>query len=195
MNSTKKGMFILFINNRLVECPPLKRACEYIYGQYLPKNTHPFIYLAIVIQPHNVDVNVHPTKREVHFLHEELGNKYLSLINFYTYIYVNVVVETITTQMDLLLKNGNHSRMFSVQPIASILSVQSTKTAKRASSDDESQHSSSEDPNNQSPKHKNSATSSTQRSTRKVPTTPSTPSLVQLNLSKTKTKTYHSNKV
>ena len=43
----------------------LKRAIENVYGAYLPKNTHPFVYLSIAIEPANVDVNVHPTKREV----------------------------------------------------------------------------------------------------------------------------------
>ncbi|RHY97245.1 hypothetical protein DYB35_006167 [Aphanomyces astaci] len=68
---TKKSTFIVFINNRLVECPALRRACEYTYAHYLPKHTHPFVYLALAIPPSHVDVNVHPTKREVHFLHEE----------------------------------------------------------------------------------------------------------------------------
>ncbi|TDL24592.1 DNA mismatch repair protein MutL [Rickenella mellea] len=67
----KKMVFLLFINHRLVESPRLKRALENVYANILPKGTFPFIYLSISLPPHLVDPNVHPTKREVHFLHEE----------------------------------------------------------------------------------------------------------------------------
>ncbi|XP_074055202.1 DNA mismatch repair protein Mlh1 isoform X2 [Macrotis lagotis] len=69
--SVKKCIFLLFINHRLVESTALKKAVESVYAAYLPKNMHPFLYLSLEIAPQNVDVNVHPTKHEVHFLHED----------------------------------------------------------------------------------------------------------------------------
>ncbi|KAH3719211.1 hypothetical protein DPMN_062043, partial [Dreissena polymorpha] len=67
----KKGTFLLFINHRLVESSALKKAIDLVYQAYLPKHTHPFLYLNLEISPQNVDVNVHPTKHEVRFLHED----------------------------------------------------------------------------------------------------------------------------
>jgi DNA mismatch repair protein MLH1 len=64
----KKFVFILFINNRLVESTSLRSAIDSVYSKYLPKLTHPFVYLALDIAAHSIDVNVHPTKREVRFL-------------------------------------------------------------------------------------------------------------------------------
>lgn len=44
---------------------------DQVYSIYLAKGSHPFIYLNLKLDPLNVDVNVHPTKHEVHFLHED----------------------------------------------------------------------------------------------------------------------------
>ena len=52
-------------------CDPLRRALNSVYSNYLPKGNRPFIYLGIVIDPAAVDVNVHPTKREVRFLSQD----------------------------------------------------------------------------------------------------------------------------
>ncbi|KAI0264750.1 DNA mismatch repair protein MutL [Gloeopeniophorella convolvens] len=68
---SKKMVFLLFINHRLVESSRIKRAIEACYTSILPKGTSPFVYLSIQLDPTTVDVNVHPTKREVHFLDEE----------------------------------------------------------------------------------------------------------------------------
>ncbi|KAJ2721073.1 DNA mismatch repair protein [Coemansia sp. Benny D115] len=66
-----KAVFLLFINHRLVDHTPIKRAIESLYSSVLPKASKPFVYLDLRIKPENVDVNVHPTKREVRFLNED----------------------------------------------------------------------------------------------------------------------------
>ncbi|KAI5785543.1 hypothetical protein DFH27DRAFT_575955 [Peziza echinospora] len=69
--SVKKTTLLLFINHRSVESSLIKKSVEATYAAFLPKGGHPFVYLSIEIEPHRVDVNVHPTKREVNFLHED----------------------------------------------------------------------------------------------------------------------------
>jgi len=69
--SVKKLQFLLFINHRLVDSSAMRKAIEALYEAYIPKNSHPFVYMSLEIAPSNVDVNVHPTKHEVHFLHED----------------------------------------------------------------------------------------------------------------------------
>ncbi|KAI1327508.1 histidine kinase-like ATPase [Xylariaceae sp. FL0255] len=67
----KRTTLLLFINNRSVESANIKKAVEQTYSTFLPKSGHPFIYLSIEIDPQRVDVNIHPTKREVNFLNED----------------------------------------------------------------------------------------------------------------------------
>lgn len=67
----KKTTLLLFINNRSVESSNIKKAVEQTYSAFLPKSGHPFVYLSLEIDPQRVDVNVHPTKREVNFLNED----------------------------------------------------------------------------------------------------------------------------
>ncbi|KGO35882.1 DNA mismatch repair protein, C-terminal [Penicillium expansum] len=67
----KKTVILLFINHRAVESTAVKRAIEQTYSAFLPKGGHPFVYLDLEIEPSRVDVNVHPTKREVNFLNED----------------------------------------------------------------------------------------------------------------------------
>lgn len=67
----KKTTILLFINHRSVESSAIKKALEQTYATFLPKGGHPFVYLSLDIDPQRVDVNVHPTKREVNFLNED----------------------------------------------------------------------------------------------------------------------------
>ncbi|KAI9175660.1 DNA mismatch repair protein Mlh1 [Blastocladiella emersonii ATCC 22665] len=69
--ATKKLTLLLFINHRLVESATIKRALDRVFEPHLPKGMHPWIYVALDLPPHTVDVNVHPTKKEVHFMHQD----------------------------------------------------------------------------------------------------------------------------
>ncbi|KAF2019926.1 DNA mismatch repair protein MutL [Aaosphaeria arxii CBS 175.79] len=69
--SAKRTTMMLFINHRSVESQVIKKSIEQTYATFLPKGGHPFVYLSLDIDPQRVDVNVHPTKREVHFLNED----------------------------------------------------------------------------------------------------------------------------
>ncbi|XP_063306698.1 DNA mismatch repair protein Mlh1 isoform X1 [Pelobates fuscus] len=117
--SMKKCIFLLFINARLVESSSLKKAIETVYAAYLPKNTHPFLYLSLDIVPQNVDVNVHPTKHEVHFLHEDS------------------IIEKVQQHIESKLLGSNSSRLYFTQtllPGASISASEVTKPASGSSS-------------------------------------------------------------
>ena len=57
----------LFINNRPVKDKILNIALKVAYRDYLANNRHPLSVLFIKVDPHFVDVNVHPAKSEVRF--------------------------------------------------------------------------------------------------------------------------------
>jgi DNA mismatch repair protein MutL len=57
----------LFVNRRPVRNAALLHAVAEGYGSFLPKGHHPRFVLFLDIDPDRVDVNVHPTKREVRF--------------------------------------------------------------------------------------------------------------------------------
>jgi len=61
----KRASLILFVNDRLVECPPLKKLVAEIMG------SPSVLYLSICIPPTHVDVNVHPTKKQVTLLYQD----------------------------------------------------------------------------------------------------------------------------
>ena len=69
--NAKRIALLLFINHRLIESTNVKKAVEQTYQLFLPKGGKPFLYMDLEIDPGRVDVNVHPTKREVNFLNED----------------------------------------------------------------------------------------------------------------------------
>lgn len=63
-NSTQQ---YLFVNGRPVKDKQLTGAVRGAYMDFLARNRHPMCVLFITLDPHKVDVNVHPAKAEVRF--------------------------------------------------------------------------------------------------------------------------------
>ncbi|KAL8717146.1 MAG: hypothetical protein Q9225_005588 [Loekoesia sp. 1 TL-2023] len=95
----KKTMILLFINHRSVESTAIRKAIEQTYSNFLPKGGHPFLYLSLDIDPQRVDVNVHPTKREVNFLNED------------------EIIESICSEIRVKLSSVDTSRTFTTQSL------------------------------------------------------------------------------
>ncbi|MFL6276301.1 MAG: DNA mismatch repair endonuclease MutL [Blastocatellia bacterium] len=60
----------LFVNRRFVRDQLIGRAISEAYRSMMPSGTYPAVVLFIDVPPPEVDVNVHPAKTEVRFLHE-----------------------------------------------------------------------------------------------------------------------------
>lgn len=61
-----------FINSRPVDCKAAFLALKDAYAQFVPKGRYPAAFLFLDMNPRDVDVNVHPAKREVR-LKDEFG--------------------------------------------------------------------------------------------------------------------------
>lgn len=64
--SSKKG-YHLFINSRVVKCPVFQKSIDTAYKNLIGFGKYPFVVLNLEISPSEVDVNVHPTKKEVRY--------------------------------------------------------------------------------------------------------------------------------
>lgn len=64
--SSKKD-YHLYINSRSVKCPVIQKAIDMTYRTLIANGKYPFVVLNLEIPPHDVDVNVHPTKKEVRY--------------------------------------------------------------------------------------------------------------------------------
>ncbi len=64
--SSKKS-YHMYINSRGVKCPVFQKAIDTVYKNLTANNKYPLVVLNLEIPPHDVDVNVHPTKKEVRY--------------------------------------------------------------------------------------------------------------------------------
>ncbi|MDH5427138.1 MAG: DNA mismatch repair endonuclease MutL [Nitrospirota bacterium] len=62
----------IFVNGRPIKNTTITHAIYEGYGSFLPKGKHPHFILCIQLDSQTLDINVHPTKREVRFSHPEV---------------------------------------------------------------------------------------------------------------------------
>lgn len=100
--------------DRYVDCSSLKRALEAFYATLLAKGSYPFVYLSLEIDPTKIDVNVHPTKKEVAFEDED------------------EVVQLVCEKLAEVLEKQGESRSYKVQVRSTGLARFSFKPADEA---------------------------------------------------------------
>ncbi|HHF4074442.1 DNA mismatch repair endonuclease MutL [Haemophilus influenzae] len=74
---TQNDLSYCYINGRMVRDKVINHAIRKAYAQYLPSDAYPAFVLFIDLNPHDVDVNVHPTKHEVRFHQQRLIHDFI----------------------------------------------------------------------------------------------------------------------
>ncbi len=61
------GNQFFFVNGRYFRSPYMHKAVMKAYGEFMPEGLTPSYFIFLDVDPHSVDVNIHPTKAEVKF--------------------------------------------------------------------------------------------------------------------------------
>jgi DNA mismatch repair protein MutL len=62
----RKGILTI-VNKRAVRCPLTLKALDYAYSDLIPRGRYPLAVVKIELDPSQVDVNIHPTKKELKY--------------------------------------------------------------------------------------------------------------------------------
>ncbi|MCX5799880.1 MAG: DNA mismatch repair endonuclease MutL [Candidatus Eisenbacteria bacterium] len=72
LSRTSSEHQLFFVNRRWIASPTLIFALREAYAELLPRERYPLCIILLSLAPDRVDVNIHPTKREVRFMDESL---------------------------------------------------------------------------------------------------------------------------
>ncbi len=141
--SSKKDYHI-FVNSRTVKCPVFMKAIDMAYKNMIPNGKYPFVVLNLELPLDEVDINVHPTKKEVkyrnpnqifNFIRASLDNSLSNIVrintpqisepepkDFQTNMVVNSDIQNLfasneETEKIELPKNENNFTKFIKEPI------------------------------------------------------------------------------
>jgi len=74
-----RGDQYFFVNKRFIRSAYLHHAVMSAFEDLLPADAHPIYAIFLDIEPHRIDINVHPTKQEIKFEDEKLIYNYLKV--------------------------------------------------------------------------------------------------------------------
>ena len=121
--STKKSIYV-FVNNRVVKCPVILKAIDTAYKNMLPAGKYPFVCINLEIPAEDVDVNVHPTKKEV---------RYKNPNQIFNFVYSSIIAALSVYSAPSSQSSGN-----TVLPFGNYNSGNTQKTVSSQKEDDDS---------------------------------------------------------
>ncbi|MGN1334629.1 MAG: DNA mismatch repair endonuclease MutL [Anaerovoracaceae bacterium] len=95
-SKTTRSSQIYFVNGRVVSSKVIERGVSDGYKERLFEGRYPVVYLFLQVDPHTIDVNIHPNKREVRFDEEAL------IINF-----ISRAIKTSLSTKEAIVDAGN----------------------------------------------------------------------------------------
>ena len=63
----RNALQFMFVNERFMRHPYFHKAVMSAYEQLIPEGEQPNYFLRFTVEPHSIDVNIHPTKTEIKF--------------------------------------------------------------------------------------------------------------------------------
>ena len=124
INYSRKTNINLFLNNRYISDYIITKSISESYKDYLPPNSYPFAIINLDIDPAAVDVNVHPTKKEVRM---SLENDIAFSIQKIIYETLNVNRPIYQAKSDTLLFNTSNSKKENVYKTIESKSTDTTR--------------------------------------------------------------------
>lgn len=67
-----RGEQFFFVNKRFIRNPYLHHAVDTAYKELIPDDSHPVYFIYLEVDPVTIDINIHPTKTEVNFQHNQV---------------------------------------------------------------------------------------------------------------------------
>lgn len=103
-----KKDYYMYVNSRVVKCPVFQKSIDMVYKNLTGNSRYPFIVLNLEIPPEDVDVNVHPTKKEVRYKNtNQIFNFIYSAINDALSSRIETLVEEPETPSALQIVSSN----------------------------------------------------------------------------------------
>ena len=101
--NNRKIQFV-FVNDRPVDSLLIKNACREAYRGIAERGSHPLIFLFLDVNPNDVDVNIHPSKKEIKFRNDKVVQSEIT----------SLIVETLRKSASKSLSEGGVAKVTSL---------------------------------------------------------------------------------